>query len=303
MVKILEIENVVKSYYQKNIIDGFSLSIHKGEIYTLIGKTKSGKSTLVNLITGLIKMDKGTIKIYGNNVNQNNINDVKQYVSVVYQNPTIDLSLTGYQNMVIESKLANVNKSKIDECLKLVRLHNLAHSSKKVKSYSLGVKKRLSIAMALLKSPAFLILEDITVGFDDESIEEMKEIILNLQKEGITILIVTSSFNALTKTGTRFGFFNSGKIVHEISKQELEDRERPVKILTLSSMEIIELILKVNNIQNYSILPNNRVAISSKENIDELIKSLDLLKIKIEGIEDQERHLENYFNKVIGGEK
>ena len=303
MDKILEINNISKNYDGQIILNNLSLTINKGDIYGLIGRNGSGKTTLIRIITGLATPKNGTIKLYGTDINDKEIGKVKRKISAIVENPSLNLELTGKENMILQAKLLNVNESKIDDYLKLVRLYSIASSKKKVKNYSLGMRQRLAIAISLLSSPEFLILDEPANGLDPEGIKEIRDIINDLHKNNITVLISSHLLDELSKVATKFGILNKGQIIQEISKEELESKGNPLQILSLSKIEGIEEVLNSLGINKYKVLSNNRIVIPMQESISPIINALEEKGIKVLSIEEKKRTIEEYFLKLIGGEK
>ena len=224
-------------------------------------------------------------------------------MSEIVESPGLNNELTGYQNMILQAKLLNVDKNKIDEYLKLVRLYNIANTKKKVKNYSLGMRQRLSIAVSLLSNPEFLILDEPANGLDPEGIKEIRDIINDLHKNNVTVLISSHLLDELAKVATKFGILNKGKIIQEITKEELENKEKPLQILSLSKVEGIEEILNSLGIEKYKLLSNNRLVIPIQESISPIINALEQKEINVMSIEEKKRTIEEYFLKLIGGEK
>ena len=224
-------------------------------------------------------------------------------MSAIVESPALNNELTGYQNMILQAKLLNVDKTKIDEYLKLVRLYNIASTKKKVKNYSLGMRQRLSIAVSLLSNPEFLILDEPANGLDPEGIKEIRDIINDLHKNNVTVLISSHLLDELAKVATKFGILNKGKIIQEITKEELENKEKPLQILSLSKVEGIEEILNSLGIEKYKLLSNNRLVIPMQESISPIINALEQKEINVMSIEEKKRTIEEYFLKLIGGEK
>lgn len=303
MDKILEINNISKNYDGQIILNNLSLTINKGDIYGLIGRNGSGKTTLIRIITGLATPKNGTIKLYGTDINDKEIGKVKRKISAIVENPSLNLELTGKENMILQAKLLNVNESKIDDYLKLVRLYSIASSKKKVKNYSLGMRQRLAIAISLLSSPEFLILDEPANGLDPEGIKEIRDIINDLHKNNITVLISSHLLDELSKVATKFGILNKGQIIQEISKEELKSKGNPLQILSLSKIEGIEEVLNSLGINKYKVLSNNRLVIPMQESISPIINALEEKGIKVLSIEEKKRTIEEYFLKLIGGEK
>lgn len=303
MSSILELHNISKNYDSQIVLDNLSLTINKGDIYGLIGRNGSGKTTLIRIITGLAFAKNGTIKLFGIDSKDKNSDIAKKKMSAIVESPALNNELTGYQNMILQAKLLNVDKNKIDEYLKLVRLYNIANTKKKVKNYSLGMRQRLSIAVSLLSNPEFLILDEPANGLDPEGIKEIRDIINDLHKNNVTVLISSHLLDELAKVATKFGILNKGKIIQEITKEELENKEKPLQILSLSKVEGIEEILNSLGIEKYKLLSNNRLVIPMQESISPIINALEQKEINVMSIEEKKRTIEEYFLKLIGGEK
>lgn len=303
MDKILEVTNISKLYDGQKVLDNLSLSINKGDIYGLIGRNGSGKTTLIRIITGLSFPKNGEIKLFGISNKDKNIDSVKKKMTAIVESPSLNLSLTGHQNMVLQAKLLNVDTKKADEYLKLVRLHTISHSKKKVKDYSLGMRQRLAIAISLLSEPEFLILDEPANGLDPEGIKEIRDIINDLHNKNVTILISSHLLDELAKVATKFGILNKGQILKEITKDELENKEKPLQILSLSKVEGIEEVLSSLGIEKYKLLNNNRLVIPMQQSISPLINALEQKEIDVFSIEEKKRTIEEYFLKLIGGDK
>lgn len=303
MEKILEINNVSKSYNGQKVLDNLSLTINKGDIYGLIGINGSGKTTLIRIITGLAFPKEGIIKLYGVDSKDKKINEVKRKISAIVENPSLNMDLSGKENMILQAKLLNVNENKIDDYLKTVRLYSIANGKKKVKDYSLGMRQRLAIAVSLLSNPEFIILDEPANGLDPEGIKEIRDIINELHKNNVTVLVSSHLLDELAKVATKFGILNKGKIIKEISKDELESKENPLQILSLSKVEGIEEVLSSLNIDKYKILDGARVVIPMQDSISPIINALEQKGIKVLSIEEKKRTIEEYFLKLIGGEK
>lgn len=303
MEKILEINNISKSYNGQKVLDNLSLTINKGDIYGLIGINGSGKTTLIRIITGLAFPKEGTIKLYGVDSKDKKINEVKRKISAIVENPSLNMDLSGKENMILQAKLLNVNENKIDDYLKTVRLYSIANSKKKVKDYSLGMRQRLAIAVSLLSSPEFIILDEPANGLDPEGIKEIRDIINELHKNNVTVLVSSHLLDELAKVATKFGILNKGKIIKEISKEELESKGNPLQILSLSKVEGIEEVLSSLNIDKYKILDGSQIIIPMQESISPIINALEQKGIKVLSIEEKKRTIEEYFLKLIGGKK
>ena len=301
MGKIVELLGVSKHYSGQVILDKLDLNIEKGDIYGLIGRNGSGKTTLIRLITGLINPKEGQIKLFGIDNKSKEIYLTQNRISAIVESPSLYLSMTGYENMVLQAKLAGKDNSKIEELLKLVRLYSIANSGKKVKDYSLGMRQRLAIAVALINEPELLIMDEPANGLDPEGIREIRDIINNLHQKGITLLISSHLLDELSKVATKFGILNQGKIIKEIRPEELENKENPLQVLSLSSIEGIEEIIQTLGIEKYKIISNNRLVIPMQDSISPIINAFEEKGIKVLSIEEKKTTIEEYFLKLIGG--
>lgn len=300
-MEILRVTNIHKKYDGQKVLENLSLTINKGDIYGLVGRNGSGKTTLIRIITGLALPNEGTVLLNGLDINSKEKNPFKKKMSAIVEAPSLDLSMNGYNNMVLQAKLINQDLSKIDEYLKLVRLYTIAHTKKHVKDYSLGMRQRLALAVCLLSEPELLILDEPANGLDPEGIKEIRDIIKDLHSRNITVLISSHLLDELSKVATKFGILNKGKIIQEITKDELEGKENPLQILSLSSLENIEEVLKEIGIEKFKLLSNNRLVIPMQESISPLVNALENKDIKVLSIEEKKRTIEEYFLKLIGG--
>lgn len=301
MDKILEVSGISKFYGGQKVLDNLSLTVDKGDIYGLIGRNGSGKTTLIRIITGLALPKEGTVKLFGIDNKNKEINYVKKKVSAIVESPSLNLSLTGFENMILHAKLVGADEAKIDEYLKLVRLQTISHTKKKVKDYSLGMRQRLSIALSLLSEPELLILDEPANGLDPEGIKEIRDIINELHKKNITVFVCSHLLDELAKVATKFGIIDKGRLIKEITKEELETKEDPLQIFTLSTLEGIEEVLLNFGIEKYKLLSNNRLVIRQLDTIVPFINALEEKDIKVLSVEEKKRTIEEYFLKLVGG--
>ena len=206
MEYILETHNLGKRYKNFKALSDLNMHIEKGSIYGLIGKNGAGKTTLIRLICGLQKPTSGNYSIYGiSNLNKKII-EVRKRIGAIVETPSIYLDLTAKENLKEQYKIVGLpSYDGTDEILELVGLSETG--SKKAKNFSLGMRQRLGIAIALVGNPDLLILDEPINGLDPEGIIEIRELILKLNKEkGITVLISSHYLDELSKIATHYGF-------------------------------------------------------------------------------------------------
>ena len=297
---ILETNNLVKKYNQKVILDNLNIHIRDGAIYGLIGKNGSGKTTLIRTITGLIKPDSGTYSIYGvSNLNKDIFKEKKR-IGAIIDTPAMYQDMSAKDNLIIQMKLAGLpNYENASNLLKLVGLED---DKKKVRNFSLGMKGRLGIAIALSNNPDFLILDEPINGLDPEGIIEIRELILKLNKEyKITILISSHYLDELSKVATDYGFIDKGKIIKEITSEDLLKDIKPKFILTVEDLESFVNYFEEHNI-TYEVIDDKKVNIYNQSNLAKLIRDLTLANLIVLDAKEVDETLESYYIKLMGGQ-
>lgn len=236
MDNVIEIKNLTKSYGKTKAVDNFNLAIKKGRIYGLIGPNGSGKTTTMRMIAGLTNPDSGKISLFGET---DNLNRVRNRLSFMIEAPYIDGSMSAQLNMEYMSAIRNVNNpAKIKEILEFVGLSETG--TKIAKNFSLGMRQRLGIGMALISDPEVMILDEPINGLDPEGIVEIRKKLLMLsQEKNTTILISSHLLSELYELCTDFTFIYKGKLIENISREELGKKCK--KHLIVSSNNIAEL--------------------------------------------------------------
>lgn len=214
---VIETRNIFKQYKNRFAVNDVSIHVKKGDIYGLIGKNGAGKTTLMKLILGLANPTKGEVLLFGGE----NLNEARAKIGSLIEDPGLYKGCTAYENMLRFSILYGADKNEINDLLKLVGLDDTG--KKKVKAFSLGMKQRLGIAIALLGHPEVLVLDEPINGLDPAGIKEIRDLILKLNKEqGVTFIISSHLLDELAKVVTCYGIINNGCLTQEISAKELE---------------------------------------------------------------------------------
>ena len=295
---VLEVSNLEKKYSNYKALNNLTMHIEKGSIYGLIGKNGAGKTTLIRIITGLQRPTNGTYKIYGIKYTDKKIFDMRKRIGAIIETPSIYGSMSARENLIEQSKIVGMPSfDNIDELLRIVGLENT--KTKKAKYFSLGMRQRLSIAIALCGNPDFLILDEPINGLDPQGIIEIRELILNLNKKGITILISSHYLDELSKIATHYGFIDNGKIIKEISSSELNKKMRKkIEIIVNDAKEFVKYFEK--NKISYEVINNKTIHVYDKLNISKLVLDLSKNNCIVEEIHEKEETLENYYMNLIG---
>lgn len=297
---ILETNNLEKRYKDFKALNHANIHIEKGSIYGLIGKNGAGKTTLIRIICGLQEPTNGKYSIYGIDNSNGDITNARKRMGAIIETPSIYGEMTAKDNLIEQYKLVGMpSLDGIDEILKLVGLSNTG--KKKAKNFSLGMKQRLGIALALANNPDFLILDEPINGLDPQGIIEIRELILKLNKEKrITVLISSHYLDELSKIATHYGFLDNGAIIKEISSEKLIKEMAHKLILKVSNQNEFVKYFEENKI-SYEVVDSKTINVYGKYNLSKFINELSKKSLIADEIHEQEESLENYYMNLIGG--
>ena len=299
---ILKINNLEKKYKDFKTLNHANIQIEKGAIYGLIGKNGAGKTTLIRIICGLQEPTNGDYSLYGIKNNNSAITTVRKRLGAIIETPSIYREMTAKDNLIEQYKLVGMPSLEgIDDLLKLVGLENTG--KKKAKNFSLGMKQRLGIAIALANNPDFLILDEPINGLDPQGIIEIRELILKLNKERkITILISSHYLDELSKIATHYGFLDNGSIIKEISNEELLKKLEHKITLKVKDEKAFVKYFEENQIV-YEVADDKTINVYGKYNLSKFVYDLSQKNLIAEKIQETEESLENYYMNLIGGEQ
>lgn len=301
---VLRTYDLSKKYGKKYAVNKVNMNIKKGDIYGFIGKNGAGKTTMIRMITGLSFKNSGEIELFGK-CTSSDITKERKRIGSLIESPSFYPEMTAYENMeLLRLQKGIPGKKCIDEKLKLVGLENLG--KKKLKNFSLGMKQKLGLAMALLGDPEFLILDEPTNGLDPMGILELRELLKKLNKDnGITILISSHILGELYQLATNYGIINNGELVEEISQSELNEKCKRVLEIKVSDVNkavwIIENILES---KNFKVIPNGIIKLYDFiDNPGKVSKELLNNEVIVEGLSVKGEDLEGYFINLLGGKE
>ena len=291
MTNILKIENLSKSYDKNLVLKNINLEIEEGSILGLIGPNGAGKSTLMKSILGLVKKDSGSISLYGKEINAKNQKETNKNLGSLIENPSFYDHLTAYDNLDLICDMKNIKKDNIDKVLKDVGL--FISKNKKVRDFSLGMKQRLGIAIALIGNPKFLILDEPINGLDPYGIEEMRDLFKNIVKNSNTSILISSHIlDEIEKISTHIGILKNGTLTYTGSLRDYRNLHPPVIVLktsdNLKASKLLELP-QGNILDDYLVLGNK-----SEEEVAKIIKIL-VNTVDIYRVEKRKESLEKLF--------
>lgn len=300
MEYVLQTNALAKNYGRYKALNGLSMGVPKGSIYGFVGKNGAGKTTLIRLICGLQEPTSGEYSILGISSTQKEIAKSRRRMGAVVEIPSIYTDMTAEDNLRIQSRVLGLpSYGGISNILKMVGLENTG--KKKVRDFSLGMRQRLGIAVALVGKPDFLVLDEPVNGLDPQGIIEIREIILKLNREqGITVLISSHILDELSRLATYFGFIDNGQIIKEISASELEAACRKCVHLVVSNVKTLSKVLDEIGFE-YTVLPNNEVDIYGEISVTKLVTKLSEENCEVISMQERDENLENYYINLVGG--
>ena len=300
MEYILTTNFLGKQYRGFKALNGLSMHVPKGAIYGFVGKNGAGKTTLIRLICGLQEPTSGDFTLYGIRNDSKDIIKSRRRMGAVVETPSIYMDMTAEENLKQQYLILGLpSYDGIPELLKLVGLENTG--KKKAKNFSLGMKQRLGIAVALAGDPDFLVLDEPTNGLDPQGIIEMRELILKLNRERqITVLISSHILDELSRLATHYGIIDAGHMVKELSAEELEVVCRKCMRVTVSDTKVLARVLDKMK-TDYKILSATQADIFAKLNISQLTMALAKEDCELQEVQERDESLESYFVSLVGG--
>ncbi|MDO5360073.1 MAG: ATP-binding cassette domain-containing protein [Jeotgalicoccus sp.] len=297
---ILRASNISKIYGKHKALDKVSLEIKRGMVYGIIGANGAGKSTFMRTVMGLIATDEGEIELFGE-TGPKGLQRARRKMGQSIETPALYPELTAYKNMQVQAANGGVGNREIDELLLLMNLCDTG--KKKVKNFSLGMRQRLAIACTLVTNPEFLILDEPINGLDPSGIVEMREIIQRLVSErGITVLLSSHILDELSQIATHYGILHDGKLINELSRDELAEVTRQYIELETQSSEKAVTVLDELRIKNYEVISST--VINIYERLDDAAKinhALVSAGLSVSRIATTRQKLEDYFLQLTGG--
>ncbi len=300
MEYVLETSALGKSYGHFKALNNLSMRVPKGSIYGFIGKNGAGKTTLIRVICGLQAPSSGSYSLYGKKNTEREIVKSRRRMGAIVETPAIYLDMTAEENMQQQYRILGLPSfDGIEETLRLVGLSGTG--KKKSRHFSLGMRQRLGIAVALAGDPDFLVLDEPVNGLDPQGIIEIRELILKLNRERqITILISSHLLDELSKLATHYGFIDSGRIVREMSAAQLEAACRKCIRIEVSDTKPLAKVLDEMQLE-YEILSDKEAHVFAKVNVSQLALALKKNNCEILSLHERDESLESFYMNLVGG--
>ena len=299
---VLQTQGLTKRYRRGKALDGLTMAVPKGAIYGLVGKNGAGKTTLIRLICGLQEPSSGSYSLYGVSNDRKELLRTRRRMGAVVEIPSIYLNMSARENLEQQALILGLpSLAGLGELLELVGLENAG--SKKAGHFSLGMRQRLGLAVALVGDPDFLVLDEPTNGLDPQGIVDMRELVLKLNRERqVSFLISSHILGELSRTATHYGIIDQGRMVKELSAQELENICRKRSIIRVTDTAALARTLDDLHVE-YKILSDSEAELFAKLNVTRLAAALSEAGCEILDLREKDENLEGYFLSLVGGER
>lgn len=297
---VLKTNSLCKSYRRSHALNGVTMNVPKGSIYGFVGKNGAGKTTLIRLICGLQVPSSGEFTLYGTKHTDSKISKARRRMGAVVETPSIYPDMTAVDNLKQQYRMLGLpGFDGLDDILKIVGLENTG--KKKARNFSLGMRQRLGIAVAICGDPDFLVLDEPINGLDPQGIVEIRELILRLNRERqITVLISSHILDELAKLATHYGFIDKGKIIREMSAEELDAAFRKCVRLTVTNTTVLTGVLDQMKLE-YKVIDGSVCDVFAKPNITQLTLALAKENCEVISVHEHDESLEGFFLSLIGG--
>ena len=297
---LITTNELCKSYSKKLVIDHVNMHIPESSIYGFVGENGSGKTTIMRLLTGLAEPTSGTYELFGLKNNDPRIFEKRKNISAIVETTSLVPTLTAKQNIRYYELYTGITLTEADRDALLSKVHLENVNNKKVRNFSLGMRQRLGIALALVNNPKLMFLDEPMNGLDPEGIAELRDLLIELnQKDGITVLIASLILSELEKIATCYGFISHGKLLEEITAQELKERCRKSLMVKVDNIEKAEKVIKELGSLDYKVSPNGEIKIYDNLKIKDVMAGLDAAGINLLGINSSEESVEEYYLNLI----
>ena len=299
MEYVLETESLCKRYGKTRVLQDIDLKIPKGSIYGLVGKNGAGKTTLMRIITGLQAPTSGTYTLSGVKNTDRKITTVRRRMGALVETPGLYKNLSAYDN--IKLQYINLGLTSYDTIPDLLKLVNLEDTGKKhAGKFSLGMRQRLGVAIAMCGNPDILVLDEPINGLDPQGIIEMREMLLNINKErSTTILISSHILDELSRLATDYAFIDNGKILQTLSAEDLLRKTTKAARLTVSDTKAMCRVLDTMGL-HYEVSSDGTIEVFGDINITRTVHEADKENVEIFKVLENDETLEAYFMNLVG---
>lgn len=302
MEQIFNSHQLTKQYHNITVVDKVDMTVMRGDIYGFVGANGAGKTTIIRLICGLAAPSGGRFSLFGIADSSRDIVNARRRTSAIVESPALYTNMSARENFELHCRILGINASGYEQLMRTVGLSDMINSPRKTGNFSLGMKQRLGLALALAGNPEFIILDEPLNGLDPQGIIDIRELILKLNREkGITFLISSHILRELSLVATKYGFISKGKLLKEISAAELHAgcrRSIDIEVADpAAAADFLKINLGLTDIKTDGVT----VRVFGDINVGRLVSLLYAESFNIGKVNTHEDNLEEYYLKIIGG--
>lgn len=301
---IFSSHGLTKRYGENTVVNNVDMTVKRGDIYGFIGENGAGKTTIIRLVCGLAYPSGGSFELFGVSDRSAGILAARRRLAAIVEAPSIYTNMSARENIIEQCRILGIAPDRYEDLMRIVGLEDMISSRRKAGNFSLGMKQRLGIAMALAGSPEFVILDEPLNGLDPQGIVDMRALILKLNRtNGITFLISSHILRELSLVATKYGFISKGRLLAEITADELHARcRRSIDIETDNNTAAFKFIKESTGLAEAEI-QGTEIRIYTETDAGELVSLLSGAGFQIKKINNREDSLEDYYLKITGGKK
>lgn len=303
-MNLIETTDLCKKYGKSLVIDHVNMHVPEKSIYGFVGENGSGKTTIMRLLTGLAEPTSGSFSLFGISSKDKRIHNARRNISAIVEVASLVPTLTAKQNMIYQELYEGIKLSETqrEELLRKVHLEKVGN--KKVKNFSLGMRQRLAIALSLMNKPQLMFLDEPMNGLDPEGIAELRDLLIELnQKDGISILISSHILSELEKIANYYGFISHGKLLEEISVEDLQRKCRKSLTIKVDDTEKAKTLLDKKEVKDFEVFPNGDIKIYDDVKSSKIVIAFDKAGIELLSINSSEESVEDYYFSLVKGGK
>lgn len=300
-MNVIETYALEKTYGSKRAVDHFNMTVRQGDIYGFVGRNGAGKSTVMKMIAGLASPTAGEIKLFGKSAGEA---QAQKRIGVLIENPGLYPRMSAFDNMMMKALCLGIAdpKQKVSQLISYVGLNEA--SKRKTGQFSMGMKQRLGLALALLGDPDVLLLDEPLNGLDPEGVREIRLLLQNLNEEkGVTVLISSHVLDQLGRIATRYGVIRDGAMVREVSLEELEQECQDYIQVNVAdaSLALAHLQERIAGVR-FTAMPDGSLRVHGMADAAPIAEALNKEGIVIYGLHTHTRDLEDFFVDLMGAE-
>ena len=297
---LIETHDLCKAYAKKLVVNKVNMHIPEATIYGFVGENGSGKTTIMRLLTGLAEPTSGSFTISGVNNKDKQIYKVRQQLSAIVETVSMVPTMTARENIIFQELYLGIKLTEEERMALLKKVHLENVGNKRAGNFSLGMRQRLGIAMALINKPKVMFLDEPMNGLDPEGIAELRDLLVELnKKDGITVLISSHILSELEKIANYYGFISHGEIIEEITAEELQAKCRKSLNIKVDKVEEAEKIIVKLGIHDYKTFPSGEIKIYQNVKIADVVIALHGANIEILGINSADESVEDYYLNLV----